>query len=56
MIYDPRRRALKLKQRIFESMTAEEMEEYVRLHPLGPEPAIESPEHNGGGVSAPTDQ
>lgn len=28
MIYDPRRRALMLRQRIIESMTADEIEEY----------------------------
>jgi hypothetical protein len=30
MIYDPARRALQLRQRIMESMTAEELEEYVK--------------------------
>jgi hypothetical protein len=30
MIYDPHRRALELRQRIIESMTAEELEEYAR--------------------------
>ena len=29
MIYDPARRALELRQRILESMTAEEIEEYA---------------------------
>jgi hypothetical protein len=30
MIYDPRRRALELRQRIIESMSAEELEEYAK--------------------------
>jgi len=30
MIYNPRRAALELRQRILESMTAEELEEYAR--------------------------
>jgi hypothetical protein len=30
MIYDPRRRALELRQRIIESMTAEELEEHAK--------------------------
>jgi hypothetical protein len=33
MIYDPARRALDLRQRVLERMTAEELEEYARRHP-----------------------
>jgi hypothetical protein len=33
MIYDPGRRALELRQRIIESMTAEELEEYAKDSP-----------------------
>ena len=32
MIYDPRRRALELRQRILESMSGEELEEYAKVH------------------------
>jgi hypothetical protein len=34
MVYDPRRRALQLRQRIIESMTAKELEEYAKERAL----------------------
>jgi hypothetical protein len=38
MIYHPRRRALEFRQRIIESMTAEELEEYAKQLEEKPRP------------------
>ena len=56
MIYDPQRAALDLKQRILESMTPKEFNEYARLRQLETEPVTQSPDDTGDDVSAPTDQ
>lgn len=56
MIYDPTARARALRQRIFEMMSSEEIEEYARLNPLESPLIIEPPENTGDDVSAPSDQ
>lgn len=48
MIYDHRGRALELRQRILKSMTAEEIEEYARLHsPAELGALVQRPRANG---------
>ena len=59
MIYDPRRRAMELRQRIIGTMTNEELEEYACLLEEPESPKVktsDSPRKSSGGVKPQVDR